>query len=146
MGFAEQATNWAAIDLHKAVMPRICEALHRPIREVHPDVANAMAAKTDLLLSGVAVDEFARVTIKSEASKLYEASPWVADRRFAEIVRPAPVQMGKLCESSVRGSVLNSTHSSERRQEETVEGHFKTGDNFCSQDWRGTSPRRSSRP
>ena len=51
-----------------------------------------MAAKTDLLLSGGAVDEHARVTIDNEASKLYEASPWEADKRAAEIVRPAPVQ------------------------------------------------------
>ena len=51
-----------------------------------------MAAKTDLLLSGVAVDKHARVTIESEASKLYEATPWAADKRAAEIVCLAPVQ------------------------------------------------------
>ena len=70
MGFAAQATYWSAVDLHKAIMTSICEALNRPIREPHPKVATALAAKTDLLLSGVAVDEHARVVIESEASKL----------------------------------------------------------------------------
>ena len=92
MGFAAQATYWSAVDLHKAVMTSICEALNRPTREPHPEVATALAAKTDLLLSGVAVDEHATVTIENEASKLYEASPWATDKRAAEIVRPAPVQ------------------------------------------------------
>ena len=32
------------------------------------------------------------MTIENEASKLYEASPWAADKRAAEIVRPALVQ------------------------------------------------------
>ena len=59
MGFTAQASYWSAVDLHRAVMPRICEALNRPIREPHPDVANALAAKVDLLLSGLAVDEHA---------------------------------------------------------------------------------------
>ena len=90
MGFAAQPTYWSAVDLHKGVMTNICEALNRPIRETHPEIA---AAKTDLLLSGVAVDEHAKVTIENEARKLYEASPWAADKRAAEIVRPAPVQM-----------------------------------------------------
>ena len=78
-GFAAQATYWSAVVLHKAVMTNICEALSRPIREPHPGIAAALAAKTDLLLSGFAVDEHARVTIENEASKL---------DRFA----PAPVQ------------------------------------------------------
>ena len=52
MGFAAQATYWPAVDLHKAVMTNICEALNRPIREVHPEVATSLAAKTDLLSSG----------------------------------------------------------------------------------------------
>ena len=92
MGFAAQATFWSAVDLHRTVLPRICEALNRPIRESHLDVANAMAAKVDLLLSGVAVDTHATVAVENEASKLYDSSPWVADRRAAEIIRPAPVQ------------------------------------------------------
>ena len=92
MGFAAQATSWSAVDLHKAVMTSICEALDRPIREVHPEVAAALTAKTDLLLSGVNVDEFARVAIENEASELCEASPWAADKRAAEIVRSVPVQ------------------------------------------------------
>ena len=94
VGFAAQATYWSAVDLHKAVMTSTCEALNRPMREMHPQIAAALAAKTDLLLSGVAVDEHAKVTIENEAGKLYEASPWAADKRAAEIVRPAPVQMG----------------------------------------------------
>ena len=73
-------------------MTNICEALNRPIRESHPEVAGTLAANTDLLLSGAAVDEHARVTMESEASTLCEASPWAADKRAAEIVRPAPVQ------------------------------------------------------
>ena len=32
------------------------------------------------------------MAIENEASKLCEASPWAADKRAAEIVRPAPVQ------------------------------------------------------
>ena len=32
------------------------------------------------------------MAIENEASKLYEASPWAADKLAAEIVRPAPVQ------------------------------------------------------
>ena len=170
MGFAAQATYWSAVDLHKAVMSNICEALNRPIRVMHPEIAAALAAKTDLLLSGsllmsmqrsrlrtrlasctrqalgrrtserwklvarplyrqqtgsqnierfacdqhdhvsfakawmpmskgtdllatgVAVDEYARVKVENEASRVYEASPWAADKRAAEIVRPAPVQ------------------------------------------------------
>ena len=38
------------------------------------------------------MDEHARVTNENEASKVHEASPWAADKRAAEIVRPAPVQ------------------------------------------------------
>ena len=52
MGFAAQATYWSAVDLHKAVMTNICEALNRPIREMHPEIAAALAAKTDLLVPG----------------------------------------------------------------------------------------------
>ena len=48
-GFAAQATYWSAVDLHKAVMTNKCEALNRPTREPHPEVASALAAKTDLL-------------------------------------------------------------------------------------------------
>ena len=92
MGFAAQATYWSTADLHKAVMPSICEAFNRPIREPHLDCANAPAAKVDLLLSGVAVDRHARFTTENEASKVYEASPWAADKRAAETFRQAPVQ------------------------------------------------------
>ena len=83
MGFVVQA---------KTVMMNICEALNRPTRELHPETATALAARTDVLLSGVAVDAHARVTIENETSKLYEASLWAADKRAAEIVRRAPAQ------------------------------------------------------
>ena len=66
MGFAAQTTYWSAVDLHKAVVTSICEALNRPIRELHPEIAAAVAAKTGLLVSGVAVDEHARVAIENE--------------------------------------------------------------------------------
>ena len=56
-------------------MTNVCEALNRPKREPHPEVATAVAAKTDLLLSGVPVDEHVRETIENEASKLCEAEP-----------------------------------------------------------------------
>ena len=92
MGYAAQATCWSAFDLQRAVMSDICVALNRPLREPHLEVATALIAKTDLLLSGFPVEEHARVTIENEASKLSEASPWAADKRAAEIVRPAPVQ------------------------------------------------------
>ena len=68
-------------------MTSICEALNRTIREPHPEVASDLAAETDLLLSGVAVDEHARVTVENDASLVYEASPWAADMRAVEIVR-----------------------------------------------------------
>ena len=85
-------TYWSAVDVHNAVMSNICVALGRPLREPHPEEATDLAAKADLLIIGVAVDEFARVTIENEASKMYEASPWAADKRAVEIVRPALVQ------------------------------------------------------
>ena len=91
-GFAAQATCWSAVDLHKAVMSKICAALNRPLRVPHPEEATALTAKADLLVAGVAVDEYARVMIENEASIVYKARPWAADKRAAEIVRPAPVQ------------------------------------------------------
>ena len=36
MGFAAQAPYWSAVDLHKAVMTNICEALGRPLQGAHP--------------------------------------------------------------------------------------------------------------
>ena len=83
---------WSAVDLHKAVMSNICIALRRPLLETHPEEATALAAKADLLATGVAVDEYAKVMIENDASKLYEARPRATDKRAAEIVRPAPVQ------------------------------------------------------
>ena len=73
MGHAAQATYQSAVDLHKAVMSNICAALNRPLREPHPEEATALVAKADLLVSGVAVDQYARVMVQNEASKLYEA-------------------------------------------------------------------------
>ena len=92
MGFAAQATYWSAVDLHKAVMPIICEALDRPLQVAHPEKTTAVAAKADLLMAGVAVDDDAIVMVENDASRVYEASPWTADKRAAEIVRPALVQ------------------------------------------------------
>ena len=48
-----------------------CEALGRPLHGVHPEETTALTAKADLLLAGV---------------KVFEASPWAADQRAAEIV------------------------------------------------------------
>ena len=87
MGFAAHATYCSAVDLHKAVMTTICEALGRPLEEV-----TAVAAKADLLMAGVAVDDYAKVMVEHEASLVNEANPWAAYKRAAEIVRPAPVQ------------------------------------------------------
>ena len=92
MGSAAQATYWSAVDLHREVMTNMCEALNRPIREMHPEIAAALAAKADLLVVGVAVDEYARVLVENDASKVYEASPWAVDKPAAEIVRLALVQ------------------------------------------------------
>ena len=60
-GFAAQATYWSAVDLHKAVTTNICEALDRPLQSAHPEEMTALAAKADLPMAGVAVDEYARV-------------------------------------------------------------------------------------
>ena len=92
MGFAAQATYWSAVDLHKAVMTSICEALTRPLRGAHPVETPALAAKADLLVAGVAVDEYSRVMVENDASKVCEASPWAADKEVAEVIRTAHVQ------------------------------------------------------
>ena len=91
-GFAAQATYWSAVDLRKAAMSTISEALDTPLRAAHLEGMTALAAEADLLLSGVAVDEYARAMIENEASNLYEASPWAAEKRATEIVRQAPAQ------------------------------------------------------
>ena len=82
IGFAAQATYWSAVDLHKAVMSKICEALDRPLQGGHPEGTTALAAKADLLLAGVAVDQYARVMVENDAGIVYEASPWAANRRL----------------------------------------------------------------
>ena len=92
IGFAAQATYWSAFDLHKAVMPIICEALDRPLQGMRPEETTALAVMADLRLAGVAVDDHARVMVETDASTVYEASPLAADKRVAEIVRPALVQ------------------------------------------------------
>ena len=114
MGHAAEANCWSAADLHKAVMSNICDAFRRPFREPHPEEATALAAKADLLATRVAVDEYAKVTIENEASKLYEASPWAADKRAAVIVRPAPVQSADNVppKSLARDTVLAKLRSS----------------------------------
>ena len=73
-------------------MTSICEALDGPLRGAHPEETTALVAKADLLMAGSAVDEYARVMVENDTSKAYEASPWAADKRAAEIVRPALVQ------------------------------------------------------
>ena len=90
MGFAAQATYWSAVDLHMAVMTSICEALDRPLQGAHPEETIALAAKADFHMAGVAVHD---VMVENDASTVYEASPWAAGERAAEIVRPAPVQV-----------------------------------------------------
>ena len=91
--------RWALLPKRRTGRQSICTGLlchgfarRSTGRYAHPDVANALAAKVDLLLSGVSVDEHARVAVENEASKLYEASPWAFDKRAEEIVRLAPVQ------------------------------------------------------
>ena len=91
-GFAAQATYRSAVDLHKAVMTSICDALDRPLRCAHREETTALSAKADLLMAGVAVYDYARVMVENDASIVCEASPWAGDKRVAETVRPAPVQ------------------------------------------------------
>ena len=69
MGYAAQATYWSASDLHKAVMSNICATQNRPLREPHPEKATALATKADLLVTRVAVNEYARAMLENEASK-----------------------------------------------------------------------------
>ena len=76
MGLAAQATYWSAVDLHEAVMSTICEALDRPLQGAHPEETTALAAKADLLMAGVAVDDYAMVIVETDASNMCEASPW----------------------------------------------------------------------
>ena len=68
MGFAAQATWWSAVDLHKAAMTTICEALGRPLQGAHPEEMTALAAKADLLMARVAVGDHAKVRGKSVGS------------------------------------------------------------------------------
>ena len=60
---------WSAVDLHEAVMPITCEALDRPLQGMDPEETTAPAAKADLLLAGVAVEDYARVMAETDASK-----------------------------------------------------------------------------
>ena len=80
MGFVAQATCWSAVDLRKAVVTNICEALDRPLQGAHPEEMTALAAKADLLMAGFAVDDFAKVMAEHEASLVCGASPWAADK------------------------------------------------------------------
>ena len=71
----------------------ICVALNRPLRGAASwRRQQFVAAKADLLLAGVAFDDYAKATAEHEACLVCEASPWAADKRAVEIVRPAPVQ------------------------------------------------------
>ena len=73
-------------------MSTVCEALDRPLHRAHLEETTALAAKADLLMSGIAVDVHARVMVEHDPSMVYEASPWAVDKRATEIVRLAPVQ------------------------------------------------------
>ena len=63
-----QRTWWSAVDLHKAAMTTICEALGRPLQGAHPEEMTALAAKADLLMARVAVGDHAKVRGKSVGS------------------------------------------------------------------------------
>ena len=76
-----------------AVMPSICGALNRPLRQAHPEGTTALAANADLLTAGVVADEYARALLESVASKVYETSLWAAAKQVAEVIRPALVQV-----------------------------------------------------
>ena len=52
----------------------------------------ARAAKAELLMAAVAVYDYAKAMVDHDASLVCEASPWAADKRATEIVRPAHVQ------------------------------------------------------
>ena len=73
-------------------MTTLCEVLNRPLRGAHPEEMTALCAKADLLMAGVAVDDYAKVVVEYDASLVHEASPRAAGKRATEIVRPAPVQ------------------------------------------------------
>ena len=62
-------------------MSSVCVELNRPLREPQPEEATSLAAKADLLETGVAVDEQAKVMIENEASNLYEGK--LVGRGFA---------------------------------------------------------------
>ena len=85
-GFAAQATYSIAYDMHMAVLPKICEKLHHPLEEEHPE-ERANDATSALLLCGVAVDRQARVQIGFEAKEAYGASPWNEDKDVGDVVR-----------------------------------------------------------
>ena len=73
-GFTALATFfWAAVDLHAAVMPRICGELGRPILWAQPDSELAMAVKADMPTAGVAVDLHSVVQFELEAKATYTA-------------------------------------------------------------------------
>ena len=84
------------VDLHEAVMPRICNALGRQILNAHPDDELAEAVKADLLSASVAVDLHARVQFEHEAKATYRTSPWASDIGVEEVVRPTTVQTNEL--------------------------------------------------
>ena len=75
VGFVAQGTYWSAVDLQKAVMMSICQALNRPLREAHPEETTALAAKTDLLKTGVAVDVDVRVTVEKRCQQSVRGKP-----------------------------------------------------------------------
>ena len=70
LGFAAQATYWSAVELHLAIMPNMCCALHRQRSERHLEETHALAAKTALRTAGVAVDDHAGVQLECDARKV----------------------------------------------------------------------------
>ena len=70
LGFAAQATYWSAVELHMAIMPNMCCALHRQHSERHLEETLALAAKTASLTAGVAVDDHAGVQLECDARKV----------------------------------------------------------------------------
>ena len=83
-------TSLDAVDLHAAVVRRICEALGRLILGARPDSELAMAVKADMLTAGGAVDLHAGVQLQREAKATYRASMWMNDNDVEEVTSPGP--------------------------------------------------------
>ena len=91
-GFAAQATHWSAVDLHRAVMTTVCEALGRPLQGAHLEEVTTGGSKGGPCSRQGSPLMITPRSWSSTKPAQFEASPWAADKRAAEIVRPAPVQ------------------------------------------------------